>query len=102
MRAGSNPKPRISSSAIASPELPPIRRRRRARTGPAAGPGLIYIRLHGSPAKYRSSYADGRLETIAAQLEASGDVSAWCIFDNTASGAAAADALKLSSLLGGS
>ena len=66
---------------------------------PGGWPGLVYIRLHGSPAKYRSSYADGRLETIAARLIAAGEVPAWCIFDNTASGAATADALKLSALL---
>lgn len=66
---------------------------------PGGWPGLVYIRLHGSPAKYRSSYADGRLEGVAAQLEAVDDAPAWCIFDNTASGAAAADALKLKALL---
>jgi uncharacterized protein YecE (DUF72 family) len=66
---------------------------------PGGWPGLVYIRLHGSPAKYRSSYADGRLERIAGQLEAAGDEPAWCIFDNTASGAATADALKLKGLL---
>jgi uncharacterized protein YecE (DUF72 family) len=66
---------------------------------PDGWPGLVYIRLHGSPAKYRSSYADGRLERIAEQLEAAGEVPAWCIFDNTASGAATADALKLKALL---
>lgn len=62
---------------------------------PGGWPGLVYIRLHGSPAKYRSSYADGRLEGIARQIEAANDVPAWCIFDNTASGAATADALEL-------
>ncbi|HEX5185121.1 MAG TPA: DUF72 domain-containing protein [Allosphingosinicella sp.] len=67
---------------------------------PGGWPGLVYLRLHGSPARYRSRYDDGRLEGIAARLEAAGDVPAWCIFDNTASGAAAADALKLLSLLG--
>jgi uncharacterized protein YecE (DUF72 family) len=66
---------------------------------PGGWPGLVYIRLHGSPAKYRSSYADGRLESIAGQLEAAAAVPAWCIFDNTASGAATADALKLVSLI---
>jgi uncharacterized protein YecE (DUF72 family) len=60
---------------------------------------LVYIRLHGSPAKYRSSYDDGRLEGIAARLETAGEAPAWCIFDNTASGAAAGDALKLRALL---
>jgi uncharacterized protein YecE (DUF72 family) len=66
---------------------------------PGGWPGLVYIRLHGSPAKYRSSYDDGRLKLIAAQLQRAGDVPAWCIFDNTASGAATADALELVTLV---
>ena len=73
-----------------------------ARVPAAAGPGgwrgLAYFRLHGSPAVYRSSYDDGRLEAYAARIAAeAGPV--WCIFDNTASGAATADALKLQGLL---
>lgn len=66
---------------------------------PGGWPGLIYYRLHGSPAKYRSSYDDGRLETIAGQIAAAGEAPIWCIFDNTASSAATADALNLDSLL---
>lgn len=66
---------------------------------PGGWPGLVYVRLHGSPAKYRSSYDDGRLERIARQLAAASEVPAWCIFDNTASGAATGDALKLKSLI---
>lgn len=72
-----------------------------ARVPAAAEPGgwrgLAYYRLHGSPVPYRSSYDDGRLEAYAARVGAeSGPV--WCIFDNTASGAATADALKLQAL----
>jgi uncharacterized protein YecE (DUF72 family) len=66
---------------------------------PGGWPGLIYYRLHGSPAKYRSSYDDGRIEPLAAQMAAAGAAPAWCIFDNTASSAATADALKLKDLL---
>jgi uncharacterized protein YecE (DUF72 family) len=65
---------------------------------PGGWPGLVYVRLHGSPAKYRSSYDDGRLEGIAARF-AETEAPAWCIFDNTASSAATADALKLAALL---
>jgi uncharacterized protein YecE (DUF72 family) len=65
---------------------------------PGGWPGLVYTRLHGSPAMYRSSYDDGRIERIAAGLAAAGETPAWCIFDNTASGAATADALKLTDL----
>ncbi|HEX6376010.1 MAG TPA: DUF72 domain-containing protein [Allosphingosinicella sp.] len=73
-----------------------------ARMPPAADPGgwrgLTYYRLHGSPVQYRSSYDDGRLEAYAARIAAAaGPV--WCIFDNTASAAATADALKLKALL---
>ncbi len=73
-----------------------------ARVPAAAEPGgwrgLAYYRLHGSPSVYRSSYDDGRLEGYAARIAAEGGP-AWCIFDNTASGAATADALKLKRLL---
>jgi uncharacterized protein YecE (DUF72 family) len=41
---------------------------------------------------YYSSYADAYLDQVAAYI-ASRD--AWCIFDNTASGAALANALHL-------
>jgi uncharacterized protein YecE (DUF72 family) len=72
----------------------------------AAMPGgyraLNYWRLHGSPQMYRSSYLD-RIDEYAAALSAAagrgGDN--WCIFDNTASSAAAADALALTDKLGG-
>ena len=55
-----------------------------------------YWRLHGSPIRYRSSYAD-RLAHYARLLgeEAAAGRDAWCIFDNTASSAAAGDALAL-------
>jgi uncharacterized protein YecE (DUF72 family) len=67
---------------------------------PGGWRGLAYYRLHGSPAVYRSSYDDGRLEDYAVRLAAEGGP-AWCIFDNTASGAATEDALKLQRLLAG-
>ena len=73
-----------------------------ARVPVAAEPGgwrgLAYYRLHGSPRTYRSSYDDGRLEDYAGRLAAEAGP-AWCIFDNTASGAATADALKLKALM---
>jgi uncharacterized protein YecE (DUF72 family) len=68
---------------------------------PGGWRGLVYYRLHGSPVTYRSSYDDGRLEGYAAQLRAAAeDAQTWCIFDNTASSAATADALALSRLIG--
>jgi uncharacterized protein YecE (DUF72 family) len=65
---------------------------------PGGWRGFAYHRLHGSPRMYYSSYADGRLEPLAGRLRA-GASEAWCIFDNTTSGAAAADALRLAQLV---
>lgn len=58
--------------------------------------GLSYWRLHGSPVLYRSSYAE-RIDELAARMlkNAQPTADAWCIFDNTASSAAAGDALAL-------
>lgn len=68
-----------------------------AAAEPGGWPGLVYHRLHGSPVIYRSSYDDGRLEAYSGRLAAAA-VPTWCIFDNTASSAAAGDALKLQRL----
>ncbi|MGV7207142.1 DUF72 domain-containing protein [Oxalobacteraceae bacterium A2-2] len=58
----------------------------------------LYARLHGSPRIYYSSYADDYLRLVADRLaEAEGD--AWCIFDNTASGAALSNALFLNDIV---
>jgi len=64
-----------------------------AASVPGGSDGLTYYRLHGSPQIYRSSYAD-RIDDYAHRLSAAPGPS-WCIFDNTASSAAAADALAL-------
>lgn len=62
---------------------------------PGGDPGLVYVRLHGSPRMYYSAYERRVLDALAVRLQhaAASDASAWCIFDNTASGAATADAL---------
>jgi uncharacterized protein YecE (DUF72 family) len=72
-----------------------------AAASPGGWPGLAYYRLHGSPVPYRSSYDDGRLEAYAERLAAdrAEGREVWCIFDNTASSAAAGDAIKLLGLL---
>jgi uncharacterized protein YecE (DUF72 family) len=63
---------------------------------PCGWPEPVYYRLHGSPRKYYSSYTDEFLSTLAAKLvQASTSADTWCIFDNTASGAAIANALAL-------
>jgi uncharacterized protein YecE (DUF72 family) len=65
-----------------------------AYTGPFVPTSrTAYVRLHGSPRIYYSSYEEQRLWDVHAWL-AQQDA-AWCIFDNTASGAAVPDALAL-------
>lgn len=64
---------------------------------PGGWTGMTYYRLHGSPRVYWSSYAEEFLDTMAHRIEedrADGrDV--WCIFDNTAQGAATTNGLWL-------
>jgi uncharacterized protein YecE (DUF72 family) len=70
---------------------------------PGGWEGVRYWRLHGSPRIYHSAYGRERLDAIAAAMRASAGegVQGWCIFDNTASGAAVGDALLLDSMLSG-
>ncbi|HEX6367771.1 MAG TPA: DUF72 domain-containing protein [Longimicrobium sp.] len=78
-----------------------------ARVPRAAEPGgwrgLAYYRLHGSPRIYYSAYDAEYLDALAARIR--GDVDAgrevWCIFDNTAAGAATRNALDLMARLDG-
>ena len=66
-----------------------------------ATPSIIYFRWHGWPDVYRSAYDDawlgGRSTELARWAERH---EVWCIFDNTASGAATDDALRLVRLSG--
>ena len=68
---------------------------------PGGWPGRIYLRLHGAPRMYYSAYEPALLQALAARIgQAAADgAEVWCIFDNTASGAAAGDALQLQQLL---
>jgi uncharacterized protein YecE (DUF72 family) len=68
---------------------------------PGGWKGLAYYRLHGSPVVYRSAYGEERLAGYAKALRrhALDGRGVWCIFDNTASSAAMADALTLERLL---
>jgi uncharacterized protein YecE (DUF72 family) len=61
---------------------------------PGGWPGLAYWRLHGSPRMYYSAYSGAELDRVVAAL-AGVTGEAWCIFDNTAGGAAAGQALDL-------
>ncbi len=57
--------------------------------------GLSYHRLHGSPTIYVSPYNDNAVRAVTTQLaaEATQGRQSWCIFDNTAAGAAVPNAL---------
>lgn len=63
------------------------------REGEAQG-GFLYLRLHGSPKIYYSEYDDERIR-VYARLLAQAPADSWCIFDNTASGAALVNALEM-------
>jgi uncharacterized protein YecE (DUF72 family) len=65
---------------------------------PGGWPGLVYYRWHGSPRPYFSSYSAEQLRALAVQLSGCA-CDAWCVFDNTGSGSAAANALDLQALL---
>ena len=90
---------RLASFGIARVAADPAVVPDAARPGGAAG--WSYLRLHGSPRTYYSGYDDARLAVLAADVRAHGK-SAWCIFDNTAAGAATGDALRLEEMLSGS
>lgn len=68
---------------------------------PAGWSGLVYYRMHGSPRTYYSAYDDEQLGRLAAEIRtrALGGVPVWCIFDNTALGAAMPNAFELQRLL---
>jgi uncharacterized protein YecE (DUF72 family) len=70
-----------------------------AAAAPGGWPGTVYYRLHGSPRVYYSAYDAAYLDALAARLRAAalapGAAPPWCVFDNTASGAATANALDL-------
>jgi uncharacterized protein YecE (DUF72 family) len=69
---------------------------------PGGWKGLVYYRLHGSPRKYWSKYEPAHIEQLAAAIAAvPSSIDVWCVFDNTASGAALENAWELQSLLAG-
>jgi len=67
----------------------------------AAEPGgwkeTVYYRLHGSPQMYYSPYSSAYLQELSRRLESQVEAgrAVWCIFDNTAEGAAPVNALEL-------
>jgi uncharacterized protein YecE (DUF72 family) len=63
---------------------------------PGGWDGIVYYRLHGSPRKYWSSYDAAFLDAVATHLRhVPAGVPAWCVFDNTAGGAALENAWQL-------
>jgi uncharacterized protein YecE (DUF72 family) len=67
---------------------------------PGGATRIAYFRLHGSPRMYFSSYADCFLSDLSNEVRSvTCGGSVWCIFDNTAAGAAAQNALQLASML---
>ena len=64
---------------------------------------VVYVRLHGSPVIYHSDYPVDYLQENAARLieQHRQGRQVWCIFDNTASGAAVPNALATSKLVAG-
>jgi uncharacterized protein YecE (DUF72 family) len=80
---------RISRVAADPPPVP-------AATGPAGWPDVAYFRLHGAPRTYWSRYDENDIATLAATVRRiSTAEEVWCVFDNTASGAAIENAWEL-------
>lgn len=68
-----------------------------AGVAPPTTADLLYIRLHGSPRIYYSAYETSFLDTVAVRMIEARNArnEAWCIFDNTAAGAALPNAISL-------
>jgi uncharacterized protein YecE (DUF72 family) len=84
---------RVSRVAADPPPVP-------AAAFPDGWPGVAYFRLHGSPRKYWSKYDGNYMAALAETVQNTPSVeAAWCVFDNTASGAALENAWELRALL---
>lgn len=61
----------------------------------------LYFRWHGSPRMYYSEYDERKLDDLARRLRGAHKTAqtVWCIFDNTAEGAALKNALMLRQML---
>ena len=80
---------RISRVAADPPPVP-------AAAAPAGWARVAYFRLHGSPRTYWSRYGDNAIAALAATIgKLSTAEQVWCVFDNTASGAAIENAWEL-------
>jgi uncharacterized protein YecE (DUF72 family) len=72
-----------------------------AGRSPGGFAGRIYLRLHGSPRMYYSSYEPSLLGALASRIAIAlrENREVWCMFDNTAGGAAAHNAVELQDTL---
>jgi len=71
-----------------------------AASDPGGISSLAYFRLHGSPRRYYSSYSAEFLDVLFSKVRHRvATARVWCIFDNTASGAAIQNALALNARL---
>ena len=62
----------------------------------AGWPRVAYFRLHGSPRRFWSRYDENTIAILAATVGRMGTADqVWCVFDNTASGAAMENAWEL-------
>ncbi|MEO8589962.1 MAG: DUF72 domain-containing protein [Flavobacteriales bacterium] len=68
---------------------------------PGGDRSLVYFRLHGAPRVYWSAYEEDELARLAQRIVAllRKKVQVWVIFDNTAAGAAAPNALRLHEII---
>lgn len=96
----------LASMRVARAAVDPARWPEATRPGGWLGPAhdgagaLLYHRWHGSPRTYWSRYEPPWLQARAAEIALwPADADCWCIFDNTASGAAISNALELQALL---
>jgi len=64
---------------------------------PGGATDTVYYRWHGSPQIYASNYDDAALDRLHMRIgrDLTRGARAWCIFDNTAAGAALGNALAL-------
>ena len=75
---------------VADPAIAP------ASLDPGGWQGLAYFRLHGAPRMYWSPYDHAFLSRLATRIRhLCRSVDVWCVFDNTASGAALENAWEL-------
>jgi uncharacterized protein YecE (DUF72 family) len=91
----------LAAGGIAARTLPSITRCGRPPpvpdgTSPAGWARVAYFRLHGSPRTYWSRYDETAIAALAATIGRLATAEqVWCVFDNTASGAAIENAWEL-------